>query len=115
MTVATRISSVQEYFDTLGQRFVASAAAGVNAVFQFEISGDGGGTWHVVVKDGAMEVQTGAHANPSSVVSASGADYVQIANGDINGLRAVMTRRMRISGNLVMARKMQHIFPTGNI
>ena len=30
-------------------------------------------------------------------------------------VRAVMSRKMRISGNLVIARKMQHMFPTGNI
>ena len=35
--------------------------------------------------------------------------------GDINGLRAVMTRKMKVSGNLVMARKMQNMLPTGNI
>lgn len=113
--MATRISTVQEYFDTLDQRFVKSAAQGVKAVFQFDISGEGGGAWHVVVQDGAMEVHSGTHASPSAVVTASADDYVKIANGDMNGLRAVMTRRMRISGNLVMARKMQHMLPTGNI
>ncbi len=113
--MATRINNVQEYFDTLGQRFVQEASKGVEAVFQFDISGDGGGTWHVVVKNGGMSVATGTHEKPSAVVTASADDYVKIANGDMNGLRAVMTRRMRISGNLVMARKMQHMFPTGNI
>ena len=113
--MAKRISSVQEYFDTLGDRFVQSASKGVNAVYQFEISGDGGGTWHVAVADGAMEVHQGAHASPSSTVTSKAADYVKIANGDMNGLRAVMTRKMRIAGNIVMARKMQAMFPTGNI
>ncbi|MCO4744334.1 MAG: SCP2 sterol-binding domain-containing protein [Proteobacteria bacterium] len=113
--MATRINTVQEYFDTLGDRFVASAAEGVSAVFQFDISGDGGGIWHIVVEDGGMAVHSGAHASPSSTVTAKAADYVKIANGDMNGLRAVMTRKMKIAGNLVMARKMQNMFPTGNI
>lgn len=113
--MATRVNTVQEYFDTLGERFVESAAAGVDAVFQFDISGDGGGIWHIVVADGGMTVNTGAHASPSSTVTAKAADYVKIANGDMNGLRAVMTRKMKIAGNLVMARKMQTMFPTGNI
>lgn len=113
--MAVRVNTVQEYFDTLDQRFVESAAKGVDAVFQFDISGDGGGVWHVVVKDGGMEVHTGAHDKPSAIVSAKADDYVKISNGDINGLRAVMTRKMKISGNLVVARKMQQMFPTGNI
>lgn len=107
------ISSCQEYFDTLDGRFVASASKGVDAVYQFELSGDGGGTWHVIVSDGAMEVKEGAHASPSSTVTAKAADYVKIANNEMNGLRAVMTRKMRIAGNLVLARKMQNMFPVG--
>lgn len=113
--MATRISSVKEYFETLPQRFVRDAAKGVEAVFQFEISGAGGGTWHVAVKDGEMTVNEGPHPSPSSVVTSAAEDYVKIANGDINGLRAVMTRKMKVSGNLVMARKMQNMLPTGNI
>ena len=113
--MATRISTVKEYFDTLDQRFVQSASAGVDAVFQFEISGAGGGTWHVIVKDGAMSANEGAHPSPSAVVKSSADEYVKIANGDINGLKAVMFRKMTISGNLVLARKMQNMFPTGNI
>ena len=107
------ISTCQEYFDTLDGRFVASASKGVDAVYQFDLSGDGGGTWHVIVKDGAMEVQSGPHPEPSSTVAATASDYVKIANNQMNGLRAVMTRKMRIGGNLVLARKMQAMFPVG--
>lgn len=107
------ISSCQEYFDTLPQRFVPSASKGVTAVFQFTLTGPGGGTWHVVVDDGKIEVHSGAHPNPGSTVEATAEDYVKIANDEMNGLRAVMTRRMRIGGNLVLARKMQNMFPVG--
>jgi len=107
------ISTCQEYFDTLDERFVASASKGVDAVYQFDLSGDGGGTWHVIVVDGGMEVGEGAHASPSSTITAKAADYVKIANNEMNGLRAVMTRKMKIGGNLVLARKMQAMFPVG--
>ena len=107
------ISSCQEYFDTLEDRFVPSASEGIDAIYQFELLGDGGGTWHVVVKDGAIEVGEGSHPTPSSTVTAGAGDYVKIANDEMNGLRAVMTRKMLIGGNLVLARKMQAMFPVG--
>ncbi len=107
------ISTVQEYFDTLDNRFVASASAGIEAIYQFELTGEGGGTWHVLVNDGALTIVEGSHADPSATITASAKDYVKIANNQMNGLRAVMTRRMRISGNLVIARKMQAMFPVG--
>ena len=107
------IRTCQEYFDTLTDRFVASAGRGVNAVYQFELTGDGGGSWHVKVEDGRVSVHPGAHTSPSATITAGAADYVKIANGEMNGLRAVMTRKMVVGGNLVMARKMQAMFPTG--
>lgn len=107
------ISTCQEYFDTLPQRFVADASKGVKAVFQFELTGPGGGTWHVLVDDGKIDVKAGAHPSPGSTVEATAEDYVKIANNEMNGLRAVMTRRMKIGGNLVLARKMQNMFPVG--
>jgi putative sterol carrier protein len=111
--VPAPIRTCQEYFDTLPARYVATAGKGVTAVFQFELTGDGGGTWHVAVEDGKMSVVAGAHAAPTSTISAGAADYVKIANGEMNGLRAVMTRKMSVGGNLVMARRMQAMFPTG--
>jgi putative sterol carrier protein len=113
--MTTRVDSVQEYFETLPQRFVQSASAGVEAIFQFEISGDAGGTWHVIVKDEALEINAGEHQSPSARILSSDDNYLKICNGDMNGLRAVMTRKMRIQGNLVLARKMQNMFPTGTI
>ena len=108
-----KIGSCKEYFDTLDKRFVTSAAKGVDAVYQFNLTGDGGGTWHIDIKDGSWNVVEGAHADPSSVITADAGNYVKIANGDMNGLRAVMTRKMTVSGNLVLARKMQQMLPTG--
>ena len=111
----TTIATCQEYFDTLADRFVESASKGVSAVFQFDLTGEDGGKWHVTVENGEITVGEGDHESPTATVTAGASNYVKIANGEINGLRAVMTRKMKINGNLVMARKMQHMFPTGNI
>ena len=82
-------------------------------MFQFEISGDGGGTWHAVVNDGSLDVSEGSHESPTATVTAKASDYIKICNGDMNGLRAVMTGKMKVTGNIVLARKMQKMLPTG--
>ena len=105
------ISSVQDYFDTLDDRFVSEASKGVEHVYQFEFSGDQGGTWHVEVNDGSMNVHEGAHDAPSAVISTAPEIWVKIINADMTGLRAVITRKMKVSGNTAAARKMQKIFP----
>ena len=108
-----RVSSVKEYFDTLPSRFVASAAKGVDAVFQFELSGDGGGTYHVVVKDGSMSVNEGAAEKPTATLVMGAENYVKMANGDLNGAMAFMKGQLKVTGNVMLAQKMQAIFPQG--
>ncbi len=108
-----RVSTVQEYFDTLPARFVASAAKGVNAVFQFELAGEGGGTYHVTVTDGAMSVAEGPSPSPSATLKMNADNYVKMANGDLNGAMAFMKGQLKVTGNVLLAQKMQQIFPQG--
>ena len=105
------ITSADNYFETLDQRFVASAAAGVNAVFQFELAGENGGTFHIVVGDGKMSWAKAAHASPSVTIKMAAEDYVKMVNGKLNGQMAFMTGKMKIAGQIPLAMKMQNIFP----
>jgi putative sterol carrier protein len=108
-----RVSTVQEYFETLQARFVASAAKGLNAIFQFELAGDGGGTYHVTVNDGAMAVAAGPAPAPSATLKMSAENYVKMANGELNGAMAFMKGQLKVTGNVMLAQKMQAIFPQG--
>jgi putative sterol carrier protein len=105
------VASVKEYFDTLDQRFVASASKGLNAIFQFELSGDGGGQYNIAVNDGTMEVKEGAAATPSVTIKMAAADYLKLINGELNGTMAYMKGQMKVTGNLMLAQKMQAVFP----
>jgi putative sterol carrier protein len=108
-----RVSSVKEYFDTLHTRFVANAAKGVKAVFQFELAGEGGGVYHVTVHDGTMTVAEGPAPTPSATLKMSAEHYVKMANGELNGAMAFMKGQLKVSGNVMLAQKMQAIFPQG--
>jgi putative sterol carrier protein len=107
------VASVKEYFDTLNTRFVASASKGLNAVFQFELSGDGGGQYNIAVNDGTMEVKEGTAATPSVTIKMSADDYLKLVNGQLNGTMAYMKGQMKVTGNLMLAQKMQAVFPVG--
>jgi putative sterol carrier protein len=107
------VSTVKEYFDTLSARFVPSAAKGLSAVFQFELAGEGGGTYHVTVADGAMTVAEGPSPSPSATLKMSADNYVKMANGELNGAMAFMKGQLKVTGNVLLAQKMQSIFPQG--
>ena len=109
--MVSQVSSVKEYFDTLPQRFVASAAKGINAIFQFELAGDGGGTYHVTVNDGTMAVAEGPAPAPSATLRITADNYVKMVNGQLNGAMAFMKGLLKVTGNVLLAQKMQAIFP----
>ena len=106
-----QVSSVKEYFDTLPTRFVATAAKGVKAVYQFELSGDGGGTYHVTIDDGTMTVTEGPSEKPSTTLKMTSADYVDMVNGKLSGTMAFMKGKLKVSGNVMLAQKMQAFLP----
>ncbi len=110
-SAAPRVASVTEYFDTLGARFVPSAAAGLDAVFQWEISGDGGGVFHARVANGALSVAEGPHSAPTVSLVVDAPDYVRIVNGEMDGVRAFATGRAKIKGSVSAAMKMRSLFP----
>ena len=105
------IVTAQDYFDTLEDRFDFGAAEGLTAIFQFELSGDNGGTYCVHVNNGEMSVSDGPDENPSFVLKMSADDYIEMAHGDLNGVTAFIFGKLRYSGDSSLASKMKEIFP----
>ncbi len=106
-----QVTSVKDYIDTLPQRFVPGASKGVHAVFQFELSGDGGATFYVTVEDGTMRVAEGQAPSPNTTIKMNGDDYVKMVNGKLSGTMAFMKGMLKVTGNVMLAQKMQAIFP----
>jgi len=110
--MAGKVGSVKEYFNTLQDRFVPSAAKKIDAVFQYELTGAEAGTWHVIIKNNEMTWSEGAHDKPTATMSTDSALYLQIVNGEANGLKAALAGKMKVTGNRLFARKMQKMLPT---
>jgi putative sterol carrier protein len=107
MAVADDVKAI---FGAMPQNFNADAAKGMNSVIQFNLSGDGGGTWHVTIKDGACSVTEGAHASPNMTMTMAASDYVDMINGKLNGQMAFMSGKLKIAGDMGLAMKMQSLF-----
>lgn len=107
-----RVSNMQEYFETLPDRLVSEAASGVNASFLYDIAGDGGGEWTVTFVEGAMSVESGnTSAKPTVKIMMKASDYVDMVNGDLDGTKAFMTRKLKVKGSVAMAQKMKKFLP----
>ena len=103
-------TSCKQAFDMMPTRFNKEAAKGLNAIYQFDLSGDGGGKWHVIINNDSCQVIEGAAASPSITISMTAQDYLDMLSGKLNGQMAFMTGKLRIAGDMGLALRMQSLF-----
>ena len=108
-----RVRTTAEYFATLDQRFRPEAAKGVDAVFQFELSGAEACAYIVTVREAQVTVARGVAAQSNVTIKMNGSDYVKVVNGEMSGSAAFMRGAMRSAAASASARKLSQLFPAG--
>lgn len=103
--------TVREFFDTLPSRFRPDSADGVNAVYQFDLSGAEGGQYQLLVADRSCRVCDGVHPAPNVTLSMAGEDCVAILEGKLNGMSALLSGRLKIAGDMGLAMQLAAFFP----
>jgi len=88
-------------FDAMPGAFVADAAGGVDVVFQYHISGAGGGDWFSVIKDGQCKVEAGAHPKPSCTLKMGASDFLDLMNGKLPAMQAYTSGKLKIEGDIM--------------
>lgn len=103
------MSNVEELFDQMAGRFDSDAWGGSDAVLEFNITGEGGGTWTATIDGGELSVTEGEAEDPSMSLTCTADDFVKIANGELSGVNAFMMGKLKIDGDMSMAMKLQQL------
>jgi len=104
---------VQEGFNTMKESFKPEVAKDFKkkVVVQYNVEGDGGGTWQVTFDNGEMEINEG---EPEKAVLKFNYDsvesFVQIQKGEIDPIQAYTQAKVRIEGPTALAQKIGDIF-----
>ncbi|MEC9483342.1 MAG: SCP2 sterol-binding domain-containing protein [Halomonas sp.] len=104
------MADTQSVIDSLRSRFDSQAAEGMDEVFQFHISD--ADDYYLIVRDGDMAVHPGEHDDPSVSLSTDTATLKGVMSGEVNGMQAFMSGRLKASGNLMLATKLTSLFPS---
>jgi putative sterol carrier protein len=100
--------NAREFFETLEARAADSTkAAGLNATYLFDI--DGAGTWLVRVENGKVSVHEGT-GEADTTISASADTFMKIVNGQQNATSSFMMGKLKVTGDLSNAMKLQKLF-----
>ena len=105
--------TVAGFFSELQGKVDPAKTAGMTATYQFDITGDGGGTWHAVIADGSATVSEGPAENPSITLTATDENWLNIVTGKLSGQTAFLTGKLKIKGDMSLAMKLQSVFALG--
>ncbi|EAR63097.1 SCP2 sterol-binding domain-containing protein [Neptuniibacter caesariensis] len=105
----SEMADLNAIFTEMKSRFNADAAAGTDAVFQYEISD--GGEWYVSVQDGGCEVAEGNSGDATVTLRMDSATLEEVMSGETDGMQAFMTGRIQADGDIMLATKLAALFP----
>jgi len=106
------VQSVRDLFERhMPERLRAKpdVVAKINAVYQFNVSGPGGGAWSVDCTAPGGLVSEGTSAAARCTVVITDADLVNVVNGRLNPQMAFMSGKLKIQGDMGLAMKLQQI------
>ena len=106
-------TSVKEIFTRMAAVFDRGAAAGLDAIIQFNIEGDEGGDWYATIKDQTCTVYVGVYDNPTLSLRMSDKNWIALCKGDLNAVIAFMSGKLKAKGDLMLAQRMPKLFSIG--
>jgi putative sterol carrier protein len=92
------------------EAFVPEKASGVNAVIQYRLTGEEGGDWIITIRDGQCTVAQGIAPNPRLTLTASAAHFRDIMLGNLDGMKAFMQGKLKISGDFTLATRLSSFY-----
>ncbi len=101
---------VQAIFDNMAGSFKADAAAGVDVVFQFVITGAGGGDWTCEIKDQVCAIDTGTHAKPACTLKMNASDFGDMMTGKLPAMQAFTSGKLIIEGDVMKSQLIEKLF-----
>lgn len=107
------MSEVAAFFDQVPDKVNKDKIQGMDCIYQFDITGDDGGQWNIVIANGDATVNEGAAENPSITLTMDSSNFVNLVQGKLNGQMAFMTGKLKIKGDMALALKLQSVFSLG--
>ena len=104
------MATIDEIFERMPGEFKADKAGSFDASIQFDLSGDDGGQWYVVIANGNAAVEEGTADDPNAVIRMNASDFADMMSGDLDPMNAFMMGKVKVEGDLNTVMKFQTLF-----
>ena len=84
-------------------------AKSINAVYQFNITGDQGGTWTVDLAADPPTVTEEESGKAQCTITIADQDWLGLLAGKLNGQQLFMSGKLKIAGDMSLAMKLQKV------
>jgi putative sterol carrier protein len=95
-------------FGELLARVPPARLAGLDGTYVFHMTD--GGSWTLRIAGGALSFDEGGDARPDATLSASSEDFRRLLARELRPMAAMMAGRLRVSGDLGAALRLQQLF-----
>ena len=103
--------TVDEVFTDMETRLRANPekVQGMNATYQFDLTGDGGKEKWVKLADDGGEMGDGQAENPNITITMAASDFLDLVDGKLDGTMAFMSGKLKVKGDMGLAMKLQNV------
>lgn len=103
--------TIGELFESMPARFNSAAASGLTKTVQWNIEGEDAGVWAFQIVDGVGQLIPGGVEKPDATFTTSAKDWIAIAEGRLDSMKAFMSGKLKVNGDMMLAMKMPQFFP----
>ncbi len=101
----------EELLALMPLNFNSAASGGLEAVYQFEVSGAESFAAHLRITAGTCSHHAGAAAHPDIVIKTPADVWLAVSRGEIDGQYAFMTGKFAVEGDLGLLLRLKTLFP----
>jgi putative sterol carrier protein len=103
---------VDRLFHYMPLIFNRNRADDMSSTYQFTMEGEGGGQWNMHIADGRADTADGPADPYDCEIKTKPALWMDLASGDLSAPVAIMTRKVKLGGNVGLAMKLSGLFGT---
>ncbi|MEO1305097.1 MAG: SCP2 sterol-binding domain-containing protein [Pseudomonadota bacterium] len=112
MQDASTYELVRRLVSGMANRLNKDAAAGLDAIILFVLSGDGGGEFAFEIRDQACTLSEGPRSDANATMKMSVQTCIDLAMGRTTGSKAFYQRKLKFDGDLNLVMKIHKLFPS---